>query len=99
MNIAPVELEGLIGDHPAVVDVAVIGDPDEVLGERIAAIVTLAPDTTLTLDELVEFLRAKKIASFKLPERLEIRDEMPRNPVGKILKRELRLAPTEGTAT
>jgi acyl-CoA synthetase (AMP-forming)/AMP-acid ligase II len=91
MNIAPVELEGLIGDHPAVVDVAVIGDPDEVLGERIAAIVTLAAGTSLTLDELVAFLRAKKIASFKLPERLQVLDEMPRNPVGKILKRELRL--------
>ncbi|MGJ9422595.1 AMP-binding protein [Aeromicrobium sp. CF3.5] len=96
MNIAPVELEGLVGDHPDVVDVAVIGDPDEMLGERIAAVVTLAPGATLTLEELVEFLRAKKIASFKLPERLEVRDEMPRNPVGKILKRELRLAPTEG---
>ena len=96
MNIAPVELEGLIGDHPDVVDVAVIGDPDEVLGERIAAIVTLRPEASLTLDELVEFLRAQKIASFKLPERLEVRDEMPRNPVGKILKRELRLAPSEG---
>lgn len=98
MNIAPVELEGLIGDHPAVVDVAVVGDPDEVLGERIAAVVTLAPDTTLTLEELIEFLRAKKIASFKLPERLEIRDEMPRNPVGKILKRELRATTQEGAS-
>ncbi|EFQ84821.1 AMP-binding enzyme [Aeromicrobium marinum DSM 15272] len=98
MNIAPVELEGLIGDHPAVVDVAVIGDPDEVLGERIAAIVTLAPDAELTLEELVEFLRGKKIASFKLPERLEVRDEMPRNPVGKILKRELRSSHPEGAS-
>ncbi len=96
MNIAPVELEGLIGDHPAVVDVAVIGDPDEVLGERIAAIVTLASGAELTLEELVAWLREQKIASFKLPERLEVRDELPRNPVGKILKRELRLAPTEG---
>lgn len=96
MNIAPVELEGLIGDHPAVVDVAVVGDPDEVLGERIAAVVTLAPGATLTLEELIEFLRAKKIASFKLPERLEIRDEMPRNPVGKILKRELRATTQQG---
>ncbi len=92
MNIAPAELEGLIADHPAVVDVAVIGDPDEMLGERVAAIVTVVPGQTLTLDELVEFLRGKQIASFKLPERLEVRDELPRNPVGKILKRELRAA-------
>ncbi|MGH1561233.1 class I adenylate-forming enzyme family protein [Mumia sp. DW29H23] len=90
MNIAPAELEGLIGAHPAVADVAVIGDPDEVLGERVAAVVTLKPGTTLTLEELVAFLKEQKIASFKLPERLEVRDELPRNPVGKILKRALR---------
>ncbi len=91
MNIAPAELEGLLAEHPAVLDVAVVGDPDEVLGERVAAVVTLMPGTSLTLEELVDFLRTKQIASFKLPERLEIRDEMPRSPVGKILKRLLRL--------
>ncbi|WP_456695934.1 class I adenylate-forming enzyme family protein [Aeromicrobium sp. P5_D10] len=91
MNIAPVELEGLIAEHPNVIDVAVVGDPDEVLGERIAAIVTLAPGTSLTLEQLVEFVRSHKVASFKLPERLQVLDEMPRNPVGKILKRELRI--------
>ncbi|KHL18637.1 acyl-CoA synthetase (AMP-forming)/AMP-acid ligase II [Mumia flava] len=90
MNIAPAELEGLIGAHAAVADVAVIGDPDEVLGERVAAVVTLKPDASLTLDELLAFLKEQKIASFKLPERLEVREELPRNPVGKILKRELR---------
>ncbi|MBC9227498.1 AMP-binding protein [Aeromicrobium sp. 636] len=90
MNIAPAELEALIGEHPAVADVAVVGDPDEQMGERVAAVVTLNPGTSLTLEELVEFLRAAKIASYKLPERLEIRDELPRNPVGKVLKRDLR---------
>lgn len=90
MNIAPAELEALIGDHPDVVDVAVIGDPDEVLGERVAAVVTLRPDASMVLEDLVAFLRAKQIASYKLPERLEVRDELPRNPVGKILKRALR---------
>ncbi len=89
-NIAPAEIEGLIGEHPAVSDVAVIGDPDPVLGERVAAVVTLHPGTALTLDELVGFLREHRIASFKLPERLEVRDTLPRNPVGKILKRSLR---------
>ncbi|MDF1706030.1 MAG: class I adenylate-forming enzyme family protein [Aeromicrobium sp.] len=90
MNIAPAELEGLIGDHPDVVDVAVIGDPDDVLGERVAAVVTLRPGATMTLEELVAFLRGKQIASYKLPERLAVMGELPRNPVGKILKRELR---------
>lgn len=98
MNIAPAELEGLIADHPAVIDVAVIGDPDEVLGERVAAVVTLAPGTQLTLEELVTFLKSKRIASYKLPERLEVVTEMPRNPVGKILKRALRAQPLEGAS-
>lgn len=93
MNVAPAELEALISAHPAVAEVAVVGDPDEVLGERVAAIVTLRPDASLDLPELVEFLRAQKIASFKLPERLEVRESLPRNPVGKILKRDLRAAP------
>ncbi|GAA2080522.1 acyl--CoA ligase [Aeromicrobium tamlense] len=90
MNIAPAEMEALVGEHPAVADVAVVGDPDEQMGERVAAVVTLNPGATLTLEELVAFLREAKIASYKLPERLEIRDELPRNPVGKVLKRELR---------
>ncbi|KQX76406.1 class I adenylate-forming enzyme family protein [Aeromicrobium sp. Root472D3] len=96
MNIAPAELEGLIADHPDVVDVAVIGDPDELLGERVAAVVTLTPGAELTLDELVTFLKGKRIASYKLPERLDVRGELPRNPVGKILKRELRATSTQG---
>lgn len=91
MNIAPAELEGLIAGHPAVADVAVIGDQDEMMGERVAAVVSLRPDHELTLEELVGWLRTEKhIASFKLPERLEVLDELPRNPVGKVLKRELR---------
>jgi acyl-CoA synthetase (AMP-forming)/AMP-acid ligase II len=97
MNIAPAEIEGLIAEHPAVVDVAVIGDPDEVLGERVAAVVSLAPGQSLTLEELVDFLRGQHIASFKLPERLEVRDELPRNPVGKILKRLLRTPAKESS--
>ena len=55
-----------------------------------AAVVVPRPGAELALEELNEFLRAKKIASFKLPEHLEIRDVLPRNEVGKILKRELR---------
>ncbi|TQM62247.1 class I adenylate-forming enzyme family protein [Humibacillus xanthopallidus] len=97
MNIAPAEIEGLIAEHPAVVDVAVIGDPDEVLGERVAAVVSLAPGQSLTLEELVDFMRGQHIASFKLPERLEVRDDLPRNPVGKILKRLLRTPAKESS--
>lgn len=98
MNIAPAELEGLAAAHPAVADVAVVGYPDEVLGERVAAVVVVKPDMTLSLEELVGFLREKKIASYKLPERLEIRTALPRNPVGKILKRGLRASLEEEKA-
>lgn len=90
VNIAPAELEGLIAAHPAVADVAVVGYPDDVLGEKVAAVVVLRPDTELTLEELVGFLRDKRIASYKLPEHLDVRTALPRNPVGKILKRDLR---------
>lgn len=90
MNIAPVALEAMIAEHPAVAEVAVIGDPDEVLGERVAAVVALREGQSLTLDELVAFLRDRKIGSYQLPERLEVRAELPRNAVGKLLKRDLR---------
>ncbi len=95
MNIAPVELEGIIAEHPAVAEVAVVGDPDTVLGEKVAAVVVCRAGASLTLDELVAFLKERKIASFKLPERLEVREVLPpRNAVGKLLKRELRRTPT-----
>ncbi|MGJ6966922.1 class I adenylate-forming enzyme family protein [Streptosporangium sp. G11] len=90
MNIAPAELEGLIAAHPGVQDVAVVGYPDDVLGEKVCAVVVPREGSTLTLGDLVGHLRAGRIASYKLPERLELRDTLPRNPVGKILKRRLR---------
>lgn len=90
MNIAPAELENLIAGCPGVAEVCVVGVPDETLGERVCAVVVPAPGATVTLDDLVAYLREKKIASYKLPERLEIRPALPRNPLGKILKRELR---------
>jgi non-ribosomal peptide synthetase component E (peptide arylation enzyme) len=73
-----------------VAEVAVVAYPDEVLGERACAIVVPRPGQSVTLEEIVAYLREEGIATFKLPERLEIRDELPRNPLGKILKRELR---------
>lgn len=90
MNIAPAEIEGLLYEHPAVGDVAVIGYPDEVLGEKCCAVVVPASEAAVSLGELVEHLRSRQVASFKLPERLELVEAIPRNPVGKILRRELR---------
>ncbi len=90
MNIAPAELETLIASHPSVAEVAVVGYPDEVLGEKVCAVVATKPGTSITLPELVEYLSRQEIASYKLPERLELREALPRNPLGKILKRDLR---------
>ena len=90
MKISAAELEGFISGHPDVEDVAVVAYPDDVLGERACAVVVPRPGQTVTLAEIVAYLRGLDIATFKLPERLELRDELPRNPLGKILKRKLR---------
>ena len=90
MNIAPAELENLLLGHPAIAEVAVVGVPDEVYGERVCAVVVPREGATVTLDDITAYLRERKIASYKLPERLEIRPALPRNPLGKLLKRQLR---------
>jgi len=90
MKISAAELETFVSGHPKVADVAVVAYPDEILGERACAVVVPRPGETVTLAEIVAYLRGLGIATFKLPERLELRDELPRNPLGKILKRELR---------
>ncbi|MFJ2742783.1 class I adenylate-forming enzyme family protein [Streptomyces sp. NPDC087440] len=90
MNIAPAELEHLLAGHPSVAEVAVVGYPDEVLGEKVCAVVVPVPGATVTLADLVAYLQGLHIASYKLPERLLVREALPRNPVGKVLKRELR---------
>lgn len=89
MNISPAELESLLAGHPSIAEAAVAGYPDEVLGERVCAVVV--PKGEIDLESVVGFLRDKGIASYKLPERLEIVQALPRNPLGKILKRELKL--------
>ena len=90
MKISAAELEGFVAGHPKVADVAVVAYPDALLGERACAVVVPRPGQTVTLEEIVAYLRDLGIATFKLPERLELRDELPRNPLGKILKRDLR---------
>jgi acyl-CoA synthetase (AMP-forming)/AMP-acid ligase II len=88
-NIYPVEVENALAHHEAIVDVAVIGIPDEKFGEALLAFVVLKPGSELALEEMVEFCR-DRIAGYKIPRQLEIIAEMPRNPSGKILKKELR---------
>jgi len=84
------EIENLILQHPKVFQVSLVAMPDEIFGEKACVFVRTKSGEMLAFDELIQFLRAKKIASFKLPERLEVVAAFPVSPVGKILKRELR---------
>ena len=89
-NIPVVEVEDVLYRHPAVAEVAVVGIPDERLGERGCAFVTLQPDSHLALDEMTRYLDDIGTAKQYWPERLEVVDEMPRTPSGKIQKFKLR---------
>jgi acyl-CoA synthetase (AMP-forming)/AMP-acid ligase II len=88
-NIYPAEIENLLAAHPAVFESAIVGMPDEKWGELVRAFVVKRPGAEVSADEVVEFLRPK-IASFKLPKRVDFIDALPRNPSGKILKTALR---------
>ncbi len=88
-NVYPAEVENALFGHAAVADVAVIGIPDERWGESVKAVVVLKPGATANADELIAFARTR-IAGFKVPKSVDFVDALPRNPSGKILRRELR---------
>lgn len=90
-NISAAEIENLISLHPDVADVAVIGMPDEEMGERICAYIQKRhEDVRITLDSVVSFLKAKKASVLNFPERIEFIENMPLTKVGKADKRYLR---------
>ncbi len=89
-NIPVIEIEALLYKHPSVASVAIVAYPDERLGERACAFVTLRPGQQLSFEDMSEFLGAQKIARQYIPERLEIRDALPATPSGKIQKFKLR---------
>ena len=89
-NIPVVEVEALLYRHPAVAQAAIVGYPDERLGERACAFVVTKPGQSLDFALMIEFLKAQKLTTQYLPERLEIRDAMPATPSGKIQKFKLR---------
>lgn len=89
-KISAEEIENLILTHPSVQNAAVVAMPDPVLGERACAYVVLRPGATLDFQRLCGFLEEKRIARFKLPERLELIDQLPTTAVGKISKKDLR---------
>jgi cyclohexanecarboxylate-CoA ligase len=90
-NISAQEIEELLYEHPKVADVAVIGLPDPKTGERACAVIALTDGVdSLSLAEIADFCRQQNLATQKIPEQLEIVEQVPRNAVGKVLKQELR---------
>jgi acyl-CoA synthetase (AMP-forming)/AMP-acid ligase II len=90
LNIAPREIEDLLCELTVVRAAAVIGLPDERLGEVTCACLVLEPGTSLSLDDAVAHLRARELATYKLPQVLRVVDALPTTPSGKIRKNELR---------
>jgi fatty-acyl-CoA synthase len=88
-NIASSEVERVLYEHDSVVEAAVVGRPDDRWGEVPVAFVVVSPGATTTPEELVEHCRAQ-LARFKVPKQVVLVDALPRNPSGKVLKRELR---------
>ncbi|MFD0367787.1 class I adenylate-forming enzyme family protein [Streptomyces sp. NPDC127114] len=96
-NVYCVEVEGVLHDHPDVVEAAVVGVPHPVLGEEVAAVVRLRPGATAGPAELRAHVGAR-LAAFKVPAHVLVREaELPRNAAGKVLKRDLRAQAAEAT--
>jgi long-chain acyl-CoA synthetase len=88
-NIYPAEVENAVYGHPAVAEVAVIGVPDPVWGEAVKAMVVLKPGVQADPQDIIAFARGRT-AAFKAPKTVDFVDSLPRNPSGKVLRRELR---------
>ncbi len=92
-NVYPREVEEVLYEHPAVREAAVVGIPDESLGEEVAAAVVLCPGESLDASELKAYVK-EQVAAYKYPRKIWFVDELPKGPTGKILKREIE-APAE----
>jgi len=94
-NIYPAEVESAVFGHPDVADVAIIGVPDETWGEAVKAVIVPRPGSDLDEASVIAYAR-QRIAGFKCPKTVDFVDVLPRNPSGKILRRELRAPYWEG---
>jgi len=90
MNIYPREIEEVLYGHPKVFEVSVVGVPDSARGEEVKAYLSPLAGETITPEEIKEYLQ-QRIAKYKWPRTIEVLDELPKGPTGKILKRELKL--------
>jgi long-chain acyl-CoA synthetase len=91
-NVYPREVEEALYEHPAVLEAAVVGVPDESLGEEVAAIVVPRPGAELHPDELKAWTK-ERVAAYKYPRHVVLVAELPKSPTGKILKRSIDLGP------
>ncbi|HOI72711.1 MAG TPA: long-chain fatty acid--CoA ligase [Syntrophales bacterium] len=88
-NIYPKELEGILFTHPKILEASVVGVPDPIYGEEVMACVVVRPGETLGEEELRDWCR-QNMASYKVPRYIDFRDSLPKNIIGKVLKKELR---------
>ena len=88
-NVYPKETEDILYEHPAVQECAVVSAPDEKWGERVQAVVVLKPGQITTEEELINFCRSK-LAGYKCPRRVEFWKELPKTPIGKIMRKEVK---------
>jgi non-ribosomal peptide synthetase component E (peptide arylation enzyme) len=89
MKISPEELDDLLAAHPDLVEGAVVGIPDSVLGERVCAVVAPRPGKVFSVESLQDYLKSRGVAVYKWPERVIITGQLPRNPMGKVVRGEL----------
>jgi len=87
-NVYPAEIESVLHDHPAIAEAAVVGIPDERLGEEVLAVVVLRPGASLAAEDVIAFCK-ERVAAYKYPRVVEFRDALPKNALGKILKDQL----------
>lgn len=88
-NIAPKEVEDLLVDHPDIAEIAIVGLPDAGTGERACAVIVPSGNARPDVRSLYEFLDSLGVAKFKIPEQVEIRETLPKNDAGKVLKHQL----------
>jgi long-chain acyl-CoA synthetase len=89
-NIYPREIDEVLYQHPAVAAAAVVGVPDDLYGEEVAAVVVLKPEASVSEQEVIDYCKAR-LADFKCPKRVHFVDDIPKGPTGKLLKRETRI--------
>ena len=90
VNISPEELDILLESHPDILEAAVVGYPDKILGEKVAAIIVPHEGKTISLEDMTDFLGSRGVAVFKWPEKLVIVDRLPRNPTNKVIRSALK---------